>query len=85
MTLPHKRSLPQVPQYGYALATADESGITVETYIKRVALDGEAADVELEAIALEGLNSGESVVADESYSAEKRRRLIERHENTGSR
>ena len=66
-------------------ARADESGITVETYIERIALNDETAEVELEAIALEGLNSGESIVADERYWADKRRRLIERHENTGSR
>ena len=66
-------------------ARADASGITVETYIERIALDDEAAEAELEAIALEGLNSGESILADERYWAEKRQRLIDRYQNAGSR
>jgi hypothetical protein len=37
------------------------------------------AEEELEALALEGLNSGESIEADEKYWEEKRRRLMERH------
>jgi hypothetical protein len=66
-------------------ARADAAGITVETYIERIALDDQAAEEELEALAIEGLNSGESIVADERYWAEKRQRLIERHQKTGSR
>ena len=66
-------------------ARADAAGITVETYIERIALDDEAAEAELEATALEGLNSGKSIVADERYWAEKRQRLIDRHQNAGSR
>lgn len=38
--------------------------------------------LELESLALEGLNSGESVEEDEEYWKEKRRRLIERHSKT---
>jgi hypothetical protein len=66
-------------------ARADAAGITVETYIERIVLDDQAAEEELEALAIEGLNSGESIVADERYWAEKRQRLIERHQKTGSR
>lgn len=43
------------------------------------------AGEELEALALEGLNSGESIEADENYWEEKRRRLMERHPPTGAR
>jgi hypothetical protein len=37
------------------------------------------------ALALEGLNSGESIEANEKYWEEKRSRLIERHRPTGAR
>jgi hypothetical protein len=66
-------------------ARAEAAGITVETYIERIALDDQAAEEELEALALEGLNSGESIEADERYWAEKRQRLIERYHSTGTR
>jgi hypothetical protein len=39
-------------------ARADAAGITVETYIKRIALDDQAAEGEIEALAIE---------ADEQY------------------
>jgi hypothetical protein len=43
------------------------------------------AEEELEALALEGLNPGESIEADEKYWEEKRRRLMERRRPTGAR
>ena len=64
---------------------AEAEGITVEAYIDRIARDDQQAEEELEALALEGLNSGESIEANEGYWEEKRRRLIERHEKTGTR
>jgi hypothetical protein len=42
-------------------------------------------EAELEALALEGLNSGASIEADDKYWAVKRQRLIDRHLTTGSR
>jgi hypothetical protein len=66
-------------------ARADAEGLTVEAYVERIARDDEQAEQELEALALEGLNSGESIVADEKYWEEKRARLIERHQKTGTR
>jgi hypothetical protein len=66
-------------------ARAEAAGITVETHIERIARDDQAAEEELEALALEGLNSGESNKADERYWAEKRQRLINRHQNSGAR
>lgn len=60
-------------------ARAEAEGLTVEAYIERIARDDQQAEEELEALALEGLNSGESIEANEKYWEEKRRRLTERH------
>ena len=66
-------------------ARAEAEGLTIEAYIERIARDDQQAEEEMEALALEGLNSGESIVADEKYWEEKRSRLIERYNKTGSR
>jgi len=66
-------------------ARAEAAGVTVETYIERIARDDQSAEDELEALALEGLKSRESIEADERYWAEKRQRLIDRHKKTGAR
>jgi hypothetical protein len=66
-------------------ARAEAEGLTVEAYVERIARDDERAEQELEALALEGLNSSESIEGDEKYWEEKRRRLIERHQKTGTR
>ncbi|MEX2261960.1 MAG: hypothetical protein WD696_08405 [Bryobacteraceae bacterium] len=66
-------------------ARAEAEGITVEAYIERIARDDEQAEEELEAIALEGLNSGESIEAGPGYWEEKHRRLDERLKKTGTR
>ncbi len=60
-------------------ARADAEGISVEAYIERVAKDDQQAEEELEALALEGLNSGESIQADETYWEKKRQRLLGQH------
>ena len=65
-------------------ARAEAAGITVETYIERIALDDQAAEEELEELAIEGLNSGEAIEADKRYWEEKRKRLIGRHRKTGT-
>jgi len=57
----------------------------VDTYIERIARDDEQAKQELEALAMQGLNSGESIEAGEKYWEDKRRRLIERHQKTSTR
>ncbi len=41
--------------------------------------DDTQAEEELEALALEGLNSGASIQGDEKYWEEKRRELVERN------
>ena len=66
-------------------ARAEAAGVTVETYIERIATDDQAAEEELEAFAIEGLNSGKSIEADERYWTEKRQRLIDRHQKTFTR
>ena len=53
--------------------------------MERIARDDEQAEQELELLGLEGLNSGESIVADEEYWEEKRRRLIERYQKNAAR
>jgi hypothetical protein len=58
---------------------ADAAGISLETYLARIALDDDTAEAELESLAIEGINSGESVTGDEHYWARKRQRLINRH------
>jgi hypothetical protein len=66
-------------------ARAETEGLSVEAYVERIARDDEQAEQELETLALEGLDSGESIEGDEQYWDEKRRRLIERHQKTGTR
>ena len=65
-------------------ARAEASGVSVETYLERIARDDQAAEEELEALAIEGLNSGESIEANERYWAEKRQRLMNRLQKTGT-
>jgi predicted outer membrane protein len=65
-------------------ARAEAEGLSVEAYVERIARDDEQAEKELETLAIEGLNSGESIEGDDKYWQEKRRRLIERHQ-TGVR
>jgi hypothetical protein len=62
-------------RHGYE-PRAEAEGLTVEAYVERIARDDEQAEQEFEALALEGLNSGESIVADDKYWAEKRARLM---------
>ena len=66
-------------------ARAEAAGITVETYIERIARDDQAAEEVLEALAIEGLNSLESIEANERYWTEKRQRLMDRHKKTRAR
>jgi hypothetical protein len=66
-------------------ARAQAEGITVEAYLKRIIEADEQAEEEIEALALEGLRSGEPIHADAAYWEDKHRRLDERLRNTGSR
>jgi hypothetical protein len=74
------------PDLGARLrARAEAEELSVEAYVERIARDDERAEQELEALALEGLHSGESIMADEKYWENKRGRLNERHEKTRTR
>jgi hypothetical protein len=64
-------------------ARAEAEGVTIQAYIERLARDDEAAEEEPQALALERLNSGQSIERSESYWDEKRRLIIDRHRNTG--
>ena len=66
-------------------ARAEAEGITVEDYIDRLLRADQRAEDELEALALEGLNSGEAVEVGTGYWEEKHRRLDERLKKTGTR
>ena len=66
-------------------ARAEAAGVTIETYIERIAHDDQAAEEELEALALEGLNSGDPIEVGPGYWEEKHRRLEERLKKTGAR
>ena len=66
---------------------AEAAGISVESWLERVAIDDEDADAaiaELRELAMEGIESGESIIVDDAFWAEKRRELIERHTKNGS-
>jgi hypothetical protein len=66
-------------------ARAEAAGVTVETYIERIAGDDQAAEEELENLAVEGLNSGDPIDVGAGYWEEKHRRLEERLKKTGTR
>lgn len=66
-------------------ARAEAAGVTVETYIERIARDDQAAEEELQALALEGLDSGDAIEVGSGYWEEKHRRLEERLKKTSSR
>ena len=66
-------------------ARAEAEGISVEDYIERLLRADQRAEDELEALALEGLNSGEAVEVGTGYWEEKHRRLDERLKKTGAR
>ncbi|MFN0169027.1 MAG: hypothetical protein ACKV22_21585 [Bryobacteraceae bacterium] len=65
-------------------ALAKAAGVSLEAYIERVARDDQAAEEELEALAVEGLTSGESFEVGPSYWELKHRRLDERLKMTGT-
>ncbi|MGD0008583.1 MAG: type II toxin-antitoxin system ParD family antitoxin [Terriglobia bacterium] len=66
-------------------ARAEAEGLTVEAYVERLVRAEQQAEDELEALALEGLNSGEPIEVEPGYWEDKRRRLDERLNKTGIR
>jgi hypothetical protein len=65
-------------------ARAEAEGTTIEGYIERIARDDQEAERDLERLALEGLDSGDPVVADDAYWEGKRRRLTDRSKKNGA-
>jgi hypothetical protein len=57
---------------------ADAEGLSIAAYIERLLQRDQAAEDELEAFAMEGLNSGEPIEVGPSYWEDKHRRLEER-------
>ena len=66
-------------------ARAEAEGLTVEAYVERLVRAEQQAEDELEALALEGLNSGEPIEVEPGYWEDKRRRFDERLNKTGIR
>ncbi|HEV8039041.1 MAG TPA: hypothetical protein VGP62_09270 [Bryobacteraceae bacterium] len=59
-------------------ARAEAGGLTVDEYIERLVRADQLAEDELEALALDGINSGEPFEPGSSYWEDKHRRLDER-------
>ena len=57
---------------------AEAEGLTVEAFVERLVSAEQRAEDELEALALEGLNSGEPIQVGPSYWENKHRQLDER-------
>ena len=66
-------------------ARAEAEGLSIEEYLVRLVLADQQGAEELEALALDGLNSGEPVEVGASYWQEKHRRLDERLKKTNTR
>ena len=64
-------------------ARAEAQGLTLEAYVERLIRADQQAEDELEALALEGLNSGEPIEVGPRYWEDKHRRLDERLNKTG--
>jgi len=64
---------------------AEAEGLSVPDYVERLVNADQSAEEELQALALEGLNSGAPIEAGPGYWEEKHRRLDERMKKTGTR
>jgi antitoxin ParD1/3/4 len=64
---------------------AEAEGISMETYLERLVSADQAAEEELETLALEGLNSGEPIGVSPGFWEEMHRELDERLKRTGTR
>lgn len=63
---------------------ADADGVSVDDYVERLVKADQAAEEELESLALKGLNSGDAIAAGPGYWEEKHRELDERLKKTGA-
>jgi hypothetical protein len=59
-------------------ARAESAGLTITAYLERLLHSDQAAEDELETLALEGLNSAAPIAAAPNYWAEKHRLVDER-------
>jgi hypothetical protein len=66
-------------------ARAEAGGLTEDACVERMVSTEQAAEEKLEALALEGLNSGAAIEAGTGYWEEKHRRLEERLKLSGGR
>jgi hypothetical protein len=64
---------------------AEAEGLTVSAYVERLVNADQAAEEELEALALEGLNSGPAIKAGREFWQELHGELDERLKRTGTR
>jgi hypothetical protein len=64
---------------------AEAEGLTVSAYIERLVHADQAAEDELEALALEGLNSGDFIAVGPGFWEKVHRELDERLKRTGTR
>ena len=64
---------------------AEAEGLSVNAYVERLVKADQAAEEELESLALDGLNSGQPIQVGPGYWAEKHRRLDERLKKTATR
>lgn len=65
-------------------ARAEAEGLSIEAYLERLVRVDQEAEEEIEALAVEGLNSGEPIEVGPGYWEEKHRRLDERLKMTGT-
>jgi hypothetical protein len=66
-------------------ARAEAEGLTVDAYVERLVRAEQRGEDELEALALEGLDSGEPIDVGPGYWEAQHRRLDERLNKTGAR
>jgi hypothetical protein len=64
---------------------AEAEGLTVLDYVERLVQADLSAEEELEALAMEGLNSGDAFEVGPTYWEQKHRQLDERLKKTGTR
>jgi len=63
---------------------AAAEGVSITAYVERLVIADQAAEEELESLALEGLHSGPPIEIGPGYWEERHRRLDERLANTGT-
>lgn len=64
---------------------AESEGLTIGAYLERLVHSDQAAEQELEALALAGLSSGAAIDVGSGYWEEKHKILDERLKKTGMR